>query len=124
MAQVREPRGTFGTEHAPKVPLGSATARTTFGVPARPETLAERREFLSAGFTPLACATCGTSVLVKKNSSRHTSIQWTCDPAAHCPRYAERTDGVRTALPDTCERLSETIARAAAEGRIEVGHGD
>lgn len=97
-------------------------AVTTFGAPTRPDTLADRREFLTGGFTPLACATCATMVLVKKNSPKHTSIQWTSDPASACPFYAERVaQGEHTALMDGCGRLSDTIARAAAEGRIEVG---
>lgn len=103
----------------------SCGGRTTFGIPVRPETLAERTEFLADGFVPLACQACGTSVLVKKNSRKHTSIQWTSDPATSCPRYAERVAaGERTALLDTCEQLQESITRAATDGRIEVGSLD
>ena len=42
-------------------------------------TTAERTEFLAGGLRPHACASCGTRVLVKKNSVKHTSIQWTTD---------------------------------------------
>ncbi|GAB3506222.1 hypothetical protein [Amycolatopsis cihanbeyliensis] len=90
---------------------------------AGPETSAdERQEFLSGGLRPHHCASCGTCVLVKKNSMQHTSIQWTTDPAASCPVFAERAaEGANTALLDTCAKLSDSIARAAWDGRLEVG---
>lgn len=103
-----------GTQHEP--PGG----RTTFGEPtARAETLADRRAFLSEGLRPHECASCGTCVLVKKNSPKHTSIQWLTDAATSCPVFAERVanDG-HTALLDTCERLGESIARAARDGEL------
>lgn len=102
---------------------GVPGGRTTFGVPtARAGTLADRREFLTSGLTPVACRSCGTEVLVRKNSRQHTSIQWTSDPATSCPVYAERVAaGERTALLDTCERLSDTIATAAEAGEIPLG---
>ncbi|WP_199431810.1 hypothetical protein [Qaidamihabitans albus] len=79
--------------------------------------LAERDEFLTSGLRPLSCRSCGTRVLVKKNSPQHTSIQWTTDAATSCPVLAERAaGGVHPALLDTCERLSESIAEAACEG--------
>ncbi|MQA61519.1 MAG: hypothetical protein GEU86_08485 [Actinophytocola sp.] len=87
--------------------------------------MADRREFLTGGLRPLACRTCGTEVLVRKNSPQHTSIQWTSDPAASCPVYAERVAaGGTTALLDTCERLADSIAHAATEGEIEAAGGD
>lgn len=97
-------------------------ARTTFGQPAHADTLADREAFLTSGLVPVSCDTCDTKVLVAKNSEKHTSIQWTSDPARTCPVYAERAAaGKNTALMDTCERLSASIATAVAEGRIEIG---
>lgn len=96
---------------------------TTFGQEgARADTLTDRAEFLAGGLSPHRCASCGTEVLVKKNSEQHTSIQWTTDAASSCPVFAERVaGGQNTALLDTCERLSESIADAAARG--EFGDG-
>jgi DNA-directed RNA polymerase subunit RPC12/RpoP len=78
---------------------------------------AEITEFLLAGLRPVSCRVCGTRVLVKK----HTSIQWTTDPASSCHVFAERAAaGENTALLDTCERLSDSITYAVQEGLLEV----
>jgi len=77
-------------------------------------TTTERSEFLAGGLRPHTCAACGTRVLVKKNSWKHTSIQWTTDAATSCPVFAAA--GTNTALLDTCERLGESIAAAVREG--------
>ncbi|MFF5992463.1 hypothetical protein [Prauserella flavalba] len=83
----------------------------------RAETLADRREFLTGGLVPVACRSCATTVLAKKNSPQHTSIQWTTDAATSCPVFAEKVaEGVHPALLDTCEKLRESIAEAAREG--------
>jgi DNA-directed RNA polymerase subunit RPC12/RpoP len=83
--------------------------------------VSERREFLEGGLAPLHCDRCGTRVLVKKNSARHTSVQWTSDPAATCPEFAKAVaDGAVSALVDTCWTLHETIERAARDGLLEV----
>jgi hypothetical protein len=83
----------------------------------KPETV----EFLTAGLRPLSCRTCGTCVLVKKNSLKHTSIQWTTDAARSCPVFAEQAAaGAQTALLDTCDRLGDSIAEALREGLLEV----
>ncbi|MFC4001031.1 hypothetical protein ACFS2C_08275 [Prauserella oleivorans] len=82
-----------------------------------PDTLADREEFLTAGLVPVACRSCATTVLVKKNSPEHTSIQWTTDASRSCPVFAEKVaQGVHPALLDTCDRLRESIAEAAREG--------
>ncbi|WP_158882858.1 hypothetical protein [Amycolatopsis anabasis] len=84
----------------------------------------ELQEFLSGGLRPHTCRACGTCVLVKKNSWKHTSIQWTTDASASCPVFAERAaDGANTALLDTCERLSESISDAVRAGELEVADG-
>jgi len=87
----------------------------------RVETDPERTEFLAGGLRPHACSSCGTCVLVKKNSRKHTSIQWTTSAASSCPVFArQRAEGANTALLDTCERLSESISAAAREGEFGV----
>jgi hypothetical protein len=80
---------------------------------------AERTEFLSGGLRPHTCASCGTCVLVKKNSWKHTSIQWTTDASSSCPLFAAHTAaGGSTALLDTCERLTASIAASVREGEF------
>lgn len=87
---------------------------TTFGVgPACAETLADRARFLTEGLAPVACRSCGTEVLVRKNSHDQTSIQWTADAASACPNYAgPRWTG--------CAKLSDSITQAAKTGRITI----
>lgn len=85
------------------------------------ETLAERTEFLAGGFLPHDCSSCGNRVLAKKNSKKHTSIQWITDAARTCPVFAERAaSGTHTALLDSCDRLSTSIAEAARKGEFGV----
>ncbi|QWF76906.1 hypothetical protein [Amycolatopsis sp. CA-230715] len=85
---------------------------------------AERDEFLTGGMRPHACRRCGTKVLVKKNSEKHTSIQWTTDAASSCPVFAERVAGGATsALLDTCEHLGDSIAHAVSDGALAVADG-
>ncbi|PXY33657.1 hypothetical protein [Prauserella endophytica] len=70
----------------------------------------------------MACRSCATTVLVKKNSPQHTSIQWTTDAATSCPVFAEKvSEGAHPALLDTCERLRDSIADAAREGAFAHG---
>jgi hypothetical protein len=97
---------------------------TTFGDPASEGTLADRAGFLSHGLSPLACRSCGAGVLVRKGSPRHTSIQWTSDPATTCPVFAEHVAaGGDPALRDTCERLADSIDAAVTDGSLPVGDG-
>ena len=62
---------------------------------------------------PITCTSCGTEVLVSKNSAAQTSIQWEVDSSA-CPRRAE------LAVGDTCPHLSDSIRDAVFQGRLEV----
>lgn len=62
---------------------------------------------------PVVCSTCGTAVLVSKNSAAQTSIQWEVDSTA-CPRRAE------LAVGDTCPHLSDSIRDAVFSGALEV----
>lgn len=80
---------------------------------------AEVVEFLTAGLRPHECRSCGTCVLVKKNSLKHTSIQWTTDAASSCPVFAAHAaSGGTTALLDTCEKLSDSIDNAVRDGEF------
>ncbi|MEU3270763.1 hypothetical protein ABZ639_07935 [Saccharomonospora sp. NPDC006951] len=83
----------------------------------RAETRSDTEEFLTEGLRPVSCHACATTVLVKKNSPKHTSIQWTTDAGTSCPVFAERVaDGTHPALLDTCDQLRESIGAAAREG--------
>ncbi|CAM3155860.1 hypothetical protein [Tsukamurella hominis] len=91
---------------------------TMFGEPVvLPSTVSDREGFLTDGFTPLNCGTCGVAVQVRKNSREHTSIQW-CGSARECAVFA--TDGAGSALRATCPRLMESITRAAKLGEVPV----
>lgn len=83
---------------------------------------AEREEFLTAGLVPLTCRSCSTEVLVKKNSPKHTSIQWISDAATSCPVFAERVaEGFPVALLGSCESLDESIREATRDGVFHYG---
>ncbi|BDD84428.1 hypothetical protein TPB0596_41910 [Tsukamurella pulmonis] len=91
---------------------------TMFGEPVtQPATVADREGFLTDGFTPLNCGTCGVAVQVRKNSREQTSIQW-CGSARECAVFA--ADGAGSALRATCPRLMESITRAAKLGEVPV----
>jgi hypothetical protein len=71
----------------------------------------------SLPMSPVECATCGTTVLVSKNSAAHTSIQWEVDSAV-CPRRSELP------LGETCPHLSDSIRQAVYDGKLEVPSGE
>lgn len=91
---------------------------TMFGEPVTvPTTVSDREGFLTDGFTPLNCDTCGVAVQVRKNSREQTSIQW-CGSARDCSVFS--ADGAGSALRATCPRLMESITRAAKLGEVPV----
>ena len=60
-------------------------------------------------------------VLVRKNSLKHTSVQWTDDPAKTCPTFRDAVgEGQSTALREGCPRLWDSINHAVMEGFIDV----
>ncbi|MEU4523972.1 hypothetical protein AB0F52_35290 [Amycolatopsis sp. NPDC024027] len=83
--------------------------------------ISDAAEFLSGGLRPHECRSCGTCVLVKKNSIQHTSIQWTSRPADTCPVFADA--GGPSALLDTCPKLADSISGAVREGTLAVADG-
>lgn len=87
-------------------------------------TAADRWEYLESGFRPVACLSCGSRVLVKKNSPEHTSVQWVSD-AASCPEFARRVAaGQHTATIESCPKLRDSIEEAVREGLLEVPERD
>lgn len=87
----------------------------------RAQTVVDRERYLEQGLTPLRCQACHTEVLVRKSSSRQTSVQWTGNPADQCPVFAELSaKGCGPGRPDTCDRLQKTIKWAVDEGVLDV----
>ncbi|MDH6283560.1 hypothetical protein M2284_003926 [Rhodococcus sp. LBL1] len=84
----------------------------------RAQTAADLHSYLEEGLHEVECRTCGTCVLVRKNSYRHTSIQWQDDPAKVCPEFTG--SGGRTGSRQTCPRLLNSINHAVMEGILEV----
>ena len=85
------------------------------------ETLADMRLYTEAGLAPVACGQCGTEVLVKKNSARHTSVQWTSDAAVSCPEIAAKlAGGIPPAQILGCAALKRSIDDAVRAGRVAV----
>ncbi|WP_280471180.1 hypothetical protein [Nocardia cyriacigeorgica] len=73
------------------------------------QTVVDKARYLEEGLTPLRCQTCQTEVLVRKSSAHQTSIQWTGDPAAHCPVYAKLAEqGAAPGRPESCADLERT----------------
>jgi hypothetical protein len=85
------------------------------------ETAADKRLYVEVGLAPVVCGSCGTEVLVKKNSEKHTSVQWTSDPVASCPEFAEAAaDGRPSGQYLGCPRLKASIEDAAVSGALVV----
>ena len=58
---------------------------------------------------------------MKKNSDRHTSIQWSADPARSCPEFAAAASaGRRSAQVLGCPCLARSVVAAAAAGEVAV----
>jgi hypothetical protein len=86
----------------------------------RAETLADKRLYTEVGLVPVSCAACGAEVGVKKNSSRHTSIQWTSAAVRSCQEFAAGTGEACGGLPLGCARLRASIDAAVADGSLLV----
>jgi hypothetical protein len=84
------------------------------------ETAEDRRFYVEIGFVPITCAECGVEALVKKNSRRHTSVQWTAAGVAGCPEISAARADNPTSLVLGCPKLSETIEQAARDGTVVV----
>jgi hypothetical protein len=95
------------------------------GPPGHASTKADHFEYLEAGLAPLTCGHCGAVVRVRKNSPKHTSIQWTRASQETCPFLATRLHGPgTTANAAGCDRLRAEIAAAVRDGRIETGSSE
>ncbi len=71
-----------------------------------------------APMLPVACRSCGTTVLARKSSWQQTTVQWSKDAMAACTSW-EHGCSVRGELP-VCHPLRDSIARAVVEGGLPV----
>jgi len=84
------------------------------------ETAEDRRLYVELGFAPVTCQHCGVEALVKKNSHKHTSVQWTAAGVASCLEI----NAARAADPKGfvlgCPRMSASIEEAVRDGAVVV----
>jgi hypothetical protein len=84
-------------------------------------TRADRRDQLTGGLSPVRCAVCAATVLVRKNSAAHTSVQWTAAAVTGCAEFAgARAEGRDSALVEGCHTLTRSIERAVHDGVVAV----
>ncbi|MCW2497034.1 hypothetical protein [Jatrophihabitans sp.] len=83
------------------------------------ETEADMRLYVEIGLAPVTCQACGVEVAVKKNSQKHTSVQWTAEAMAGCQEFADADPAV-TALRLGCGRLKASIDAAVRDGAVVV----
>ncbi len=53
------------------------------------DTAADKRLYVEIGLVPVQCRECGVEVGVKKNSRKHTSVQWSAAAMAGCTGVRE-----------------------------------
>lgn len=87
------------------------------------ETAEDRRLYVEIGFVPVTCATCGVEALVKKNSRKHTSVQWTSAGVAGCPEISAARAADPHALVLGCPRFADSVADAVRDGTLVVPDG-
>ncbi len=84
----------------------------------------DRETYTRVGYQPVDCTHCGIRVHVRKNSEKHTSIQWTGGSDDSCPVLMEwRAGGEKPEGEDTCPRMLSSIRYAYAEGLITLADG-
>jgi hypothetical protein len=88
---------------------------------ASPDTAADKQLYVEIGLAPVTCASCGTEVLVKKNSAKHTSVQWTSNAVTSCPEIGARAQaGAPAGQVLGCSRLKQSIEDAVRRGDLTV----
>ena len=87
----------------------------------REETAADKRLYVEIGFSPITCTSCGLEALVKKNSRKHTSVQWSRTAVQACPEIAAQVaNGTPAGQVLGCAALKASIAEAARNGELTV----
>jgi hypothetical protein len=79
------------------------------------QTVRDKENYLCSRLAPVECQACGTRVLVRKNSVKQTSVQWTSRPSETCPVFRDAGD---SATQDSCPRMQESIEHAVLVGDI------
>ena len=83
-------------------------------------TAADMRLYLEVGLAPVTCRACGIEALVKKNSQKHTSVQWPPGGVASCPEIGAQRAADPNALILGCSRLKASIEDAVRDGRMVI----
>ncbi len=86
----------------------------------RRDTAADIRLYVEIGLTPVVCQTCGVEAMVKKNSRKHTSVQWTAAGVAACPEMAADRAANPNGLVLGCPRMKASIEDAVRSGDVVV----
>ncbi|MEO9138896.1 MAG: hypothetical protein ABI345_07485 [Jatrophihabitans sp.] len=86
----------------------------------RRETAADVRLYIEIGLSPITCATCGVEAMVKKNSRKHTSVQWSAQAVAGCAEISAARAADPHAMVLGCPRMKATIEDAVADGTLVV----
>lgn len=83
------------------------------------DTNKDRDTYTRSGYQPVECRYCRAEVSVRKNSEKHTSVQWPAAAVSTCPlrdRWSEEKDA-------TCPRMRQSIRHAYAEGILTLSSG-
>lgn len=83
--------------------------------------MGDRAYYLTDGLRPVVCAGCGSTVLVRKQSTAQTSVQWDVAAVATCAEFTAA--GGSSALIAGCATLRESITAAVRAGTVEVPDG-
>lgn len=86
----------------------------------RRETAADVRLYVEIGLAPVRCRKCGVEAMVKKNSVKHTSIQWSAAATASCPILSATGPGTPHRLVLGCPQMCASIDDAVAAGELVV----
>jgi hypothetical protein len=89
----------------------------------RRDTAADKQLYVEIGLTPVTCSTCGVEALVKKNSRKHTSVQWTAEGVAGCPEITAARAADPRALVLGCSKLRASIEDAVRAGQVVIPDG-
>ncbi|MCV7259432.1 hypothetical protein [Mycobacterium shimoidei] len=86
----------------------------------RRATEADRERYLTSGLQPVDCRFCHVTVQVKSLGPGHTAVQWNTGASQRCAYFAElRASGVDSARAKSCQKLTDSIKHALAEGVLD-----
>ncbi|WP_333618089.1 hypothetical protein [Dietzia sp.] len=82
-------------------------------------TAKDRETYTANGYQPVECRYCHAEVEVRKNSEKHTSVQWPRKATDTCPLR----DQWHLERESTCPKMRQSIKHAYAEGIITLASG-